>query len=719
VVSKLQPQWQFWIDRGGTFTDVVARDPEGKLRTRKLLSQNPERYEDAALQGMRELLGLSHDAPLGDAIDVVKMGTTVATNALLERKGERTLLLITRGFADALRIAYQNRPDIFALNIQLPEMLYESVIEVDERVTADGEVSKDLNTEDLHASLQSALDSGIASVAIVLMHSYRYPQHEQQLAQLARNMGFAQVSVSHEVSALMKLISRGDTTVVDAYLSPILRRYVDRIAGELGGAQLLFMQSNGGLVDSNWFQGKDSILSGPAGGVVGAVQTSAAEGFDKIIGFDMGGTSTDVSHYDGKYERTYETHVAGVRMRVPMMYIHTVAAGGGSIISIDSGRMCVGPASAGADPGPACYRRGGPVTVTDCNVVLGKLNTEFFPSVFGPDGDLPLDKNASEEAFKELANDYQVSTGESVLSVKLAHGALQIAIENMANAIRKISVQRGYDVSEYALCCFGGAGAQHACHVADALGMNSVVIHRFAGVLSAYGMGLADLRWMREQAVEQELTVDKLNVQTQMLEALEQKGRDELMQQGVETDQLQTSRHIHIRYRGTDTALLVPFADHTSVVASFERAYHSRYGFIESDKPMVIEAVSVEVIGKTHHVVSESDTKPSGSRHKTAPVKTVSVYTLNATHNDVGYFDTPVYERGKLLAGETIDGPAIIVEDNSTVMVEPGWQSRLTAMQSLVLTRVVPLATTISLGTEVDPVRLEIFNKKILATQST
>ncbi len=715
MAPKSQPQWQFWIDRGGTFTDIIARDPEGKLQTRKLLSENPERYKDAALQGMREILGIEGDAPLDGAIDIVKMGTTVATNALLERKGERTLLLITRGFADALRIAYQNRPDIFALKIEMPEMLYESVIEVAERVTADGEVLQVLNTDDLRPSLQTAFADGIVSVAIVLMHSYRYPIHEQQLAQLAREIGFAQVSVSHEVSALMKLVSRGDTTVVDAYLSPILRRYVDGIAGELGGAQLYFMQSNGGLVDSAWFQGKDSILSGPAGGVVGAVTTSAAEGFNKIIGFDMGGTSTDVSHFDGEYERTYETQVAGVRLRVPMMYIHTVAAGGGSIVRFDNGRMRVGPASAGADPGPACYRRGGPVTVTDCNVMVGKLNAEFFPRVFGVTGDLPLDKSATETAFEKLAEDYQSRTGKVQSPVELAHGALQIAIDNMATAIRKISVQRGYDVSEYALCCFGGAGPQHACQVADALGMSRVVIHRYAGVLSAYGIGLADLRWMREQAVELELSVDALGDQVQLFQAIEQKGGDALRQQGVETDQLQTTRRVHIRYRGTDVALPIIFADFETVVADFESAYQSRYGFIESDKPKVIEAVSVEVVGKTRKPGDETVAEMESLALAQGPLATVTVYTLNDSHDAVAYFDTPVYERQALPLNDFVNGPAIIIEDHSTVMVEPGWQARVSATQCLVLTRVVPLASTVSLGTEVDPVRLEIFNNLFMS----
>lgn len=715
MASNSHSQWQFWIDRGGTFTDIVARDPDGCVQTRKLLSENPERYQDAALHGMRAILRVAEDVPLNDIVDSVKMGTTVATNALLERKGERTLLLITRGFTDALRIAYQNRPDIFALKIVLPEMLYESVIAVDERVTADGEVLQAPDLEAVRPLLQAALDDGIVSVAIVLMHSYRYPQHEQLLAELARETGFKQASVSHKVSALMKLVSRGDTTVVDAYLSPILQRYVNRIADELGDTQLLFMQSNGGLVDSRRFQGKDSILSGPAGGVVGAVQTSIADGFDRIIGFDMGGTSTDVSHFNGEYERSYETQVAGVRMRVPMMYIHTVAAGGGSIVRFDSGRLRVGPESAGADPGPACYRRGGAVTVTDCNLMVGKLQADFFPKLFGPNGDLPLDKTVTEIVFERLAEDFQSSTGRAQSPIELAHGALQIAIENMASAIRKISVQRGYDVSEYTLCCFGGAGAQHACQVADALGMKCVVIHRFAGVLSAYGMGLADLRWMREQAIEQELSTDTLSAQGDLLKVFVQTGHDELRQQGVEADQMHVTRRVHIRYRGTDSALIVKYAEFEAVVSDFESAYRSRYGFIESNKPMVIEAVSVEVVGKIHQPANEIKSESENSIRTRGPVTSVSVYTLNASNDDVAFFDTPVIERQALMPNDIVNGPAIIIEDNSTVMVEPGWQAKLTATQSLVLTRVIPLATTVSLATEVDPVRLEIFNNLFMS----
>ncbi len=495
--------WQFWIDRGGTFTDIVARRPDGTLCTLKLLSENPERYRDAAVHGIRTLLDVAADAPVpAEHVAVVRMGTTVATNALLERRGARTLLCITRGFGDALRVGYQNRPDIFARRIELPELLYERVIEIDERVSAQGEVLRELDEEGARRELQRAHADGYRSVAIVLMHAYRFAEHERRLAALARGLGFTQVSVSHEVSPLMKLIARGDTTTVDAYLSPILRRYVEQVAAELAGIRLLFMQSNGGLVDARRFQGKDAILSGPAGGVVGGVAVMRAAGFEHVIGFDMGGTSTDVWHYAGEYERSFDGEVAGVRLCAPMMHIHTVAAGGGSILQFDGTRCRVGPASAGANPGPACYRRGGPLTVTDANVMVGKILPAHFPQMFGPQGDLPLDDAAVRTGFARLAADLRAASGVERTPEQVAHGFIEIAVANMASAIRRISVQRGYDVTRYALCCFGGAAGQHACLVADALGMTQVLIHPHAGVLSAYGMGLADLRVLREQAVE-------------------------------------------------------------------------------------------------------------------------------------------------------------------------------------------------------------------------
>ncbi|HYT96646.1 MAG TPA: hydantoinase/oxoprolinase family protein, partial [Casimicrobiaceae bacterium] len=554
-------RWEFWIDRGGTFTDVVAQRPDGRLVAHKLLSENPERYRDAAVQGIRDVLGLAPGAPIpAAAIGAVKMGTTVATNALLERKGERTALVITKGFADALRIAYQNRPKLFTRRIELPALLYERVIEIDERIGARGDVVRALDVDAAAAALRSIFEAGMGAVAIVLMHGYRFPAHEKALAALARSIGFAQVSVSHEVSPLMKLVSRGDTTVVDAYLSPILRRYVDDVEAELGGThdktiRLQFMQSSGGLTDAHLFHGKDAILSGPAGGIVGAVEVARLAGFDHIIGFDMGGTSTDVTHWAGEYERAFVTEVAGVRLRAPMMRIHTVAAGGGSICWFDGSRFRVGPESAGANPGPAAYRRAGPLTVTDCNVIVGKLDPALFPRVFGPDGKQPLDDAIVRTKFAALTHDVARATGIARTPEEIAEGFLRIAIENMANAIKHISVQRGYDVTAYTLCCFGGAAGQHACHVADALGMTRAFIHPLAGVLSAYGMGLADVRALRQQAIEMQLTNATLDAIQPTLSSLESAAQEEVLRQGIDSARIDCTRKLHVKYEGTDTTL--------------------------------------------------------------------------------------------------------------------------------------------------------------------
>ncbi|HMH18235.1 MAG TPA: hydantoinase/oxoprolinase family protein, partial [Burkholderiales bacterium] len=592
-------KWQFWIDRGGTFTDIVARAPDGRIVTHKLLSEDSGRYSDAAVEGIRRLLGTPPGAPIpGDGIDVVKMGTTVATNALLERKGERTVLFITRGFRDALRIAYQNRPRIFDRHIVLPELLYTKVVEVDERIGARGEVLAPLDTGQTRAALEAAYVEGYRSVAVVLMHGYRYPQHEKQVAEFARAIGYGQVSVSHEVSPLMKLVSRGDTTVVDAYLSPILQRYVARVAAEMQNVRLMFMQSNGGLTDARRFAGKDSILSGPAGGVVGAVRVSLAAGFGKIIGFDMGGTSTDVSHYAGEFERAFETQVAGVRMRAPMMSIHTVAAGGGSILHFDGSRYRVGPDSAGADPGPASYRRNGPLTVTDANLMLGKIQAKFFPAVFGPDGGSTLDDAVVREKFSALSKRIREATGDERSPEQVAEGFLEIAVGNMAEAIKKISVQRGHDVTEYTLCCFGGAAGQHACLVADALGMTRVFIHPLAGVLSAYGMGLADTVAMREEAVEVKLEAGSLPVLERALERLSAKAGEELVSQGVSGGRMRTVKRVHLRYDGSDSALVVSFGSVDDMVARFETAYRKQYSFLMPGRSLVAESVSVEAIGE-------------------------------------------------------------------------------------------------------------------------
>src|SRR6202166_2833678 len=603
--AKTAPQlWDFWIDRGGTFTDVVGRRPDGTLVAHKLLSENPEAYADAAVQGIRDLLSLKPGEPIpAGRVGTVKMGTTVATNALLERKGDRTLLLITKGFRDALKIGYQARPKIFARQIIKPDLVYERVAEVDERVRADGTVEREPDLSAVRADLAATRADGIDAVAIVFMHAYRFPAHEQRVAALAREMGFAQVSVSHEVSPLIKLVGRGDTTVVDAYLSPILRRYVAKVDKTLDAkqsrARLMFMMSSGGLTAADLFQGKDAILSGPAGGVVGMAETGRQAGFDRLIGFDMGGTSTDVSHFDGEYERTFETEVAGVRMRAPMMLIHTVAAGGGSILHFDGARFRVGPDSAGANPGPKCYRRGGPLAVTDANVMVGKLIPDFFPRIFGPQQNLPLDADAVRQAFAALAKDI----GDGRSSEQVADGFIKIAVENMANAIKKISVQRGYDVTRYALNCFGGAGGQHACLVADALGMESVLIHPLSSLLSAYGMGLADIRSVPQQAIEEPFGDRARKTLESVARRLARAAIDEVAGQGVAANKIALHVRAHIRYAGTDTPLIVDAGRDANLVSlqsmksAFERAHKAQFGFIDRAKALVIEAVSVEAVG--------------------------------------------------------------------------------------------------------------------------
>jgi 5-oxoprolinase (ATP-hydrolysing) len=780
--------WQFWIDRGGTFTDIVARRPDGTLVTHKLLSDNPERYRDAAVHGIRELLGLSAGAPIPrDAIAAVKMGTTVATNALLERTGGRTALVITRGFADALRIGYQNRPKLFVRRIELPALLYERVIEVDERIGAHGDVVRAFEPASLEPALREAFDAGIRAVAIVLMHGYRHARHEQAVAALARAIGFPQVSVSHEASPLMKLVSRGDTTVVDAYLSPILRRYVEQVERDLLGDgesetgdkgsgigdkgagigdkgaetgdkeaetgdkgagirdrgvgigdegsgigdkesgienrrtpdplspipdpafRLQFMQSSGGLTDAHRFQGKDAILSGPAGGIVGAVEVSRLAGFDRIIGFDMGGTSTDVAHWAGEYERAFVTEVAGVRLRAPMMSIHTVAAGGGSICTFDGSRFRVGPQSAGANPGPASYRRGGPLTVTDCNVMVGKLDPELFPKVFGPRGDQPLDAAIVREKFASLAATIEAATGHVRTAEQIADGFLDIAVENMANAIKHISVQRGYDVTGYTLCSFGGAGGQHACRVADALGMSRVFIHPFAGVLSAYGMGLADVRALRQQAIEARLSPESLLACATAFEALEREGRRDVEAQGVTAARVRCERTLQLKYEGTDTTLGVPAANGVEAVThEFERRYRQQYGFLMPGKPLVVEAIALEAIGTSQDVPDERPafaTRPGG----------LQPLTRHRVYSQGSWRDAAVYAREDLRPDDAIDGPAVIREQNATTVIEPGWRAQLTARDHLILDRVEPVQRGHAIGTSADPVMLEVFNNLFMA----
>lgn len=724
-------RWQFWIDRGGTFTDIVAQKTDGSIVLHKLLSENPDRYADAPLQGIRDLMGIAADQPIpADQIAVVKMGTTVATNALLERKGDRTLLITTKGFRDGLRIGYQNRPDIFARQILLPEMLYEKVLEVDERVTAEGEVLRPITStgeSQLRDGLQAAYDHGIRSCAIALLHGYRYPAHEQQVTALVQQIGFTQISMSHAVSPLIKWVSRGDTTVVDAYLSPILRRYVNQVEQELRPAssaaesqpQILFMQSNGGLIPAQFFQGKDSILSGPAGGIVGAVQTSLADGFHKLITFDMGGTSTDVAHFNGEgegtYERVLETEIAGVRLRAPMMAIHTVAAGGGSILNFDGARYQVGPESAGAYPGPACYRHGGPLTVTDCNVMMGKIQPQFFPQVFGVEGNQALDLDIVQQRFATLAEDIATATGDQRSAAQVAEGFLAIAIDNMANAIQKISVQRGYDVSDYALCCFGAAGGQHACRLAEALGMKTVVIHPYAGVLSAYGMGLADRRVVKEQSLEMALTAAGMTTLTSEIQALGEAALTELKQQGAsDIHTIEVVKQVHLRYEGTDSSLIVNLNSLAEMQTQFEQQYRQRFGIIQPNKGLVVATMTAEAVGQTT-ALDQVTAQPL----TTKPSTIANVSLFSEDH----WWDTPVFQRQDLPEGAAIVGPAIVLEQTGTNVIEPGWAAKIKKSGLLVLQHQPeqpqqPSTQTPSLNspaplvesTAPDPVRLEIFN---------
>ncbi|MEP2985670.1 MULTISPECIES: hydantoinase B/oxoprolinase family protein [Alphaproteobacteria] len=695
--------WQFWVDRGGTFTDIVAKSPEGDLRTHKLLSENPEAYLDAAVHGIREILDLKADAPVPTGlIEAVKMGTTVATNALLERKGEKTVLFITKGMKDLLRIGYQNRPKLFDLNIVLPELLYDDVVEVDERLDADGNIVIALDTTAAREALSRAYGKGYRSVAIALMHSYRFPDHEQRLGDMAKQSGFTQISLSHEVSPLIKLVGRGDTAVVDAYLSPILRQYVSQVANALGAhsggcERLMFMQSNGGLTDARLFHGRDAILSGPAGGVVGMVRSAGELGYEKLIGFDMGGTSTDVCHYAGEFERSFETEVAGVRMRAPMMSIHTVAAGGGSILSYRDGRMQVGPESAGANPGPAAYRRGGPLTVTDCNVLLGKLNPDHFPHVFGPNADEPLDRDAVREKFEALA----AQIGDGKTPEDIAEGFLRIAVENMANVIKKISVQRGYDVTKYTMNCFGGAGGQHACLVADALGMERIFIHPFAGVLSAFGMGLADVRAMRERQFEKPL--NDLDAAA-ALAKLAESARAEVGDQGIAPSDIDVLQRVQIRPRGAQQSLEVPFGSAPDMEAAFVDAHQQRFGFAPDTSDLIIDVLVVEAVGQTGEQVSLPDTQG------TEPDKTTVSVCFDGTWKDVSLVD-----RTTLARGQTVEGPAILTEPTGTNVIESGWRATCAEGGNLILERTTKVARAEAIGTSVDPVMLEVFNNLFMS----
>lgn len=728
-------RWQFWIDRGGTFTDIVARNPSGRITTKKLLSENPQQYADAALHGIREILNISDDSPLPiGEIEAIKMGTTIGTNALLERQGERTVLAITAGFRDCLRIGYQNRPDIFALDIKLPALLYDEAVEINERCSAQGEVLVSVDLLLAKRDLQAAFDRGIRSVAIVLMHAWQKTDHELAVAEVAKEIGFSQISLSHQVSPLMKIVGRGDTTVVDAYLSPLLFRYIDRVSkgfeqsssstllnswretsifpqsskDKAGNTpRLMFMQSNGGLIDAKYFRGKDCILSGPAGGIVGAVATASKAGFNKIITFDMGGTSTDVAHFTGEYERQFETEVAGVRMRAPMMDIHTVAAGGGSILQFDGMRFRVGPQSAGANPGPACYRRGGPLSVTDANVMLRKILPDYFPKVFGPSSNESIDQTIVRKKFVELAEEISASGSGEKSPQQIAEGFLEVAVENMATAIKKISVQRGYDVSKYTLCCFGAAAGQHACRVAENLAIGQIFFHPYAGVLSAYGMGLADFRVIRQRSVERVLS-DKTIIEVKaVLTKLELDAKAEILAQGIVEVNTRSNHRVYLKYSGTDTALDVGFSSHADMISAFEHRHQSRFGFVYDDKDFIVESVSVEVIGSTGLVDD--------------PVRNYSIQSIPQpasigemfTHNKI--WETPVFERKRLKPGHQIVGPALIIEPIATTVIEPGWKAEITIRSDLLVRRSDTTLAKAKIGNRVDPVMLEIFNKLFMS----
>ncbi|MDX0692849.1 5-oxoprolinase [Sinorhizobium medicae] len=710
---SLTGTWDFWVDRGGTFTDVIGRDPSGALHALKVLSENPGAYRDAAVHGIRLHLGLGSGEPVPHGlIGEVRMGTTVATNALLERKGERLALVTTRGFRDALRIGYQERKKIFATEIIKPEALYSVVVELDERVLADGTVERPLDEAAARRALESLKADGYGAVAIVLLHAYKYPAHEMTVARLARSIGFEQVSVSHEVSPLVKYVGRGDTTVIDAYLSPVLGRYVAQVSQELdvgrSGARVMFMMSSGGLTAAEMFQGKDAILSGPAGGVVGLARTGEAAGFDRVIGFDMGGTSTDVAHFDGEYERAFETEVAGVRVRAPMMLIHTVAAGGGSILHFDGGRFRVGPDSAGANPGPACYRNGGPLAVTDANVMLGKLPPEHFPAIFGPEQNQPLDVETVRERFAALAA--EIGDGRSPEDV--ADGFIRIAVANMVEAIKKISVSRGYDVTRYALNCFGGAGGQHACLVADALGMKSILLHPMSGLLSAYGMGFADIRATRQKALGVALDEAAPNAILELGHKLQSECLVELEAQGIARERIRTHLRAHIRYAGTDTVLPVEAAfpdqdDQARLRRDFEHLHKRRFGFIAENKALMIDAVEVETVGGgAAEMEAEGLAATAG---ELVPGQRTRFYSQGMFH------DAPVALRSQVQPGQKLAGPAIIIEPNQTIVVEDGWQAELTTKDHIVLRRIKALPERTAIGTKADPVMLEIFNNLFMS----
>jgi len=702
-------QWQFWIDRGGTFTDVVALRPDGRLETAKLLSENPEQYQDAAAEGVCRAIARWRAAGAAAApIEAIKMGTTVATNALLERRGAATALVVTEGFGDSLLIGYQNRPDIFALKIVKPRPLYRQVVEVRERLGAEGEILQELDEPALQAAFERCVADGVTSVAICLLHGYRFPQHEQRVAELARHAGFDQVSVSHQVEPLIKFVSRAETTLADAYLTPVLNNYIDGLRGALTGVatprRLMFMQSSGGLVLADNFRGKDSVLSGPAAGVVGMAETATAVGLDKLIGFDMGGTSTDVSAYSGVYERSNDSMVAGVRLRAPMMKIHTIAAGGGSVLRYADQRYQVGPSSAGADPGPASYRRGGPLTVTDANVLLGRIPVSSFPEVFGSNADQPLDRAVVQQKFLEFAATVSRDRQADVRPEDVAAGFLVVAVESMANAIRKITIERGEDVRDFTLCCFGGAAGQHACQVADVLDIRRIWIHPLAGVLSAYGMGLSNLRVERQQSVELPLVDATLAELQETADVLRRQCDSALADQNVPESNRRFLSRAGLRVAGSDTVLSVPLGDLPGMQAEFRRNYKQRFGTDIVGSDLLVATVQLEATG-IEQVFTDP---PLAAAPATFAADRKLVWIDDAWQN------VAVYQRDELGSGDVIDGPAIVAETNATTVIDVGWTARVNRWGHLLLDRQVSTAVRRhdeQPPTRPDPVRLEVFNR--------
>ena len=697
--------WRFWIDRGGTFTDLVARSPRGELVVRKLLSVQPDRPGDPAVRAIRALLGP------GERIEEVRLGTTVATNALLERRGAPTLLLLNRGFADLLRIGDQHRPDLFALRIDKPDPLEQRVLEVGGRLAVDGRELEPLQLDGaLAEQLRQARADGLSSVAVALLHSYRYPSHELQLGEWLATFGFEQISLSHRVSPLPRLVPRGQTTVLEAYVGPALRRYLDQVQTALGAeVPLRIMQSSGGLTGPDRLQAKDTMLSGPAGGLVGAARTSAAAGYPVIVGFDMGGTSTDVCYCDGDWERREQWPLAGFTLQAPMLQIHTVAAGGGSVLQFDGQRLQVGPASAGADPGPACYRRGGPLTLTDANLLLGRLQPQHFPAVFGPQADQPLDPQAARQPFAQLAA-AMGTTPELV-----AEGAIAIAIERMAEAIRRISIQQGHDVRQAALCSFGGAGGQHACALAEALDMHQVLLHPLAGVLSAYGIGLADERQIHERVIRQPLT-------PALLEALEAQFAElEAAAGGGEAGVL-AERRLQLRTPGSDTVLPLAWGRHGELLDAFQQSYHRRYGYLPTGadgQPLqpVVERLTLELI-RPGAALPDQDPPPiptpgpDASPGLAVPPERLQLFVNGA------WRPVPLLQRSQLRPGQRLEGPALIVEATGTNLLLPGWGAALLPGGSMLLSRspgLAPAARATEAADAADPVLLELFNHRFAA----